>query len=126
MGRRSSADHSRERAVAPICVRPCPVYERSVELCMLLVFNYIHTLNLILGSKTHQLVFCYMSGYEKFLDCYLNDWQHILMPFGLIPDMRVKVKNVLAQSRKYLKATIFTTFELIDYEPKMPFNTVNL
>lgn len=56
---------------------------------------------------------------------YLSNWIKRLMPIGLVPDMRVIVKNVLANS-KYIKPTVFTSFEIVAYEPKVPFQTVNL
>lgn len=57
---------------------------------------------------------------------YLNNWETIQMPFGLLPEMRVLVRNVLPQKQKYFKSTILTTFQILDYTPKISFETANL
>lgn len=80
-----------------------------------------------IGTQTHQLIFSYeKDGKEVLLECFLNDWDLSLMPVGLIPDMRLIVKNVITQNQKFLKSSVFTTFELIAYEPEVEFSTVDL
>lgn len=48
------------------------------------------------------------------------------MPFGLLPGMRILVRYVVPQRRKYFKSTILTNFEVLNYEPKVIFETANL
>nr|XP_023022155.1 uncharacterized protein LOC111510464 isoform X1 [Leptinotarsa decemlineata] len=79
------------------------------------------------GSNNHQLVFsCRENNTEVYLDCYLNDWENILMPLGLIPQIRLIIRNVQPQSKKYLKATALTSLEIQAYEPLIEFRTANL
>lgn len=76
-----------------------------------------------LGIEIHTVAFS--NDMNDGLIIYLSNWIKRLMPIGLVPDMRVIVKNVLANS-KYIKPTVFTSFEIVAYEPKVPFQTVNL
>lgn len=48
------------------------------------------------------------------------------MPFGLLPNMRILVRNVLPQKRKYYKSTLLTSFEVLGYESRLMFETANL
>ncbi|XP_031354727.1 uncharacterized protein LOC116179150 [Photinus pyralis] len=75
------------------------------------------------GSYTHTLTF---QEDESQLVLYLNNWESLRMPFGLVPGMRMCVKNVLPQSRKYLKSTALTRFDILSYEAPVLFDTVNL
>ncbi|XP_018573166.1 uncharacterized protein LOC108912427 isoform X2 [Anoplophora glabripennis] len=79
------------------------------------------------GGKVHQIVFSHVDGNRRvFLDCYLSNWHNMLMPLGLVPEMEVIVRHVIPQSKKYLRSTIFTSFEVVSYKPALSFNTVNL
>ncbi|KAG5883250.1 hypothetical protein JTB14_036099 [Gonioctena quinquepunctata] len=79
------------------------------------------------GSRVPQLVFSSAeSKTDSLLDCYLNNWENTLMPLGLIPQARVIVRNVWPQSKKYLKSSVFTSFEILSYEPMVDFQTANL
>ncbi|CAH1959557.1 unnamed protein product [Acanthoscelides obtectus] len=79
-------------------------------------------------SKTHVLRFSYSdeNDIRQNLDCFLSNWENIVMPLGLVNQMRVIVKNVVPQSSKYLKATALTSFEIVGYEPEVEFQTINL
>nr|CAI5822098.1 unnamed protein product [Callosobruchus analis] len=79
-------------------------------------------------SETHVLIFSYMDENDtnKHLDCYLTNWENIVIPLGLINQMRVIVKNVVSQSGKYFKSTALTSFEILGYEPEVDFQTINL
>lgn len=79
----------------------------------------------VLGKKTHLLHFK-TNDTEKTIILYLNNWETIQMPFGLLPDMEILVQNVLPQKQKYFKSTILTNFEILNYVPKIPFETANL
>ncbi|KAK5641718.1 hypothetical protein RI129_010265 [Pyrocoelia pectoralis] len=79
--------------------------------------------NLPTGSSTHALTF---EENELQLVLYLNNWESLQMPCGLIPGMRMCVTNVLPQSKKYLKSTALTAFQILNYEPTVLFDTVNL
>ncbi|KAK4874070.1 hypothetical protein RN001_013430 [Aquatica leii] len=76
------------------------------------------------GSSTHTLIFEDDQGNSTVL-LYVNNWENLQMPLGLIPGMRVCVKNVLFH-KKYLKSTALTSFEILSYEPPVLFDTVNL
>ncbi|KAJ8983095.1 hypothetical protein NQ317_007138 [Molorchus minor] len=77
--------------------------------------------------KVHQLVFSSNeNGNTIYLDCYLNNWENTVLPLGLIPQMEIRLRNVCPQSKKYLKSTAFTTFEIIGYHAYIHFDTVNL
>ncbi|KAJ8927167.1 hypothetical protein NQ314_020443 [Rhamnusium bicolor] len=78
------------------------------------------------GSRVHQLVFTTENDGVLYLDCYLNNWENVLMPLGIIPQVRVAIRNVYPQSKKYVKASVFTTFKILSYDPPLHFNTVNL
>lgn len=75
------------------------------------------------GDKTHQLEF--RSG-SKFIVLFLNNWESLQMPLGLLPGMKVNISNVLVQKKKYLKSTILTRIDVVRYEPKVDFQTVNM
>lgn len=76
------------------------------------------------GGKTHFLKL--KNCKNEIFTLYLNNWEAIQMPFGLLPNMKVLVRNVLPQKGKYYKSTILTNFELLSYEPKIDFETANL
>ncbi|KAJ3639460.1 hypothetical protein Zmor_002820 [Zophobas morio] len=75
------------------------------------------------GVKTHKILF---EANDKILEVYLNNWENLAMPYGLIPDMNVIVHNVKPQKDKYYKSTVLTSVEIVSYEPKMRFETANL
>ncbi|KAF2883316.1 hypothetical protein ILUMI_22818 [Ignelater luminosus] len=77
------------------------------------------------GTQTHTLIFTDDTR-ECNLLLYLNNWENLQIPLGLVLDMRICVKNVLPQKGKYLKSCAMTTFEVLNYEPLVAFNTVNL
>lgn len=77
------------------------------------------------GAKTHILYFQTDNYKQETITLYLNNWETMQMPFGLLPNMRVLVRNV-QQQKKYFKSTLLTTFEILDYAPKIPFETANL
>nr|CAH7758226.1 unnamed protein product [Callosobruchus chinensis] len=78
--------------------------------------------------ETHVLTFSYMdeNDTKKYMDCFLTNWENIVIPLGLINQMRVIVKNVVSQSSKYFKSTAMTSFEVVGYEPEVDFQTINL
>ncbi|KAJ3625420.1 hypothetical protein MTP99_015993 [Tenebrio molitor] len=76
------------------------------------------------GIKTHLLEFKTDDG--KSFTVYLNNWENMVTPYCLIPNMRVIVHNVVSQKAKYYKSTPLTSFEVINYEPEARFDTVNL
>ncbi|KAF5291463.1 hypothetical protein FQR65_LT01775 [Abscondita terminalis] len=56
---------------------------------------------------------------------YLNNWENLQMPLGLIPGMEVCAKNVVLH-RNYLKSTALTSLEIVSYNPPVFFDTVNM
>ncbi|XP_057654584.1 uncharacterized protein LOC130892906 isoform X1 [Diorhabda carinulata] len=78
------------------------------------------------GKETHTLKFGYQeNGNDSNVTVYLNDWLNRLMPLGLIPQMRVKLKHVQPKST-YIKSTIFTSIEIMSYDQTVDFHTANL
>lgn len=75
------------------------------------------------GGQTHTLLF--MTKLEKNMSLYLNNWEPMLIPYGLVPFMRLRVNNVVAQ-KTYLKSTALTTFQVLSYDPPVEFHTANL
>lgn len=76
-----------------------------------------------IGEKTHILDF--KVGKVKTLTLYLNNWERMMTPVGLIPGVLVNVRNVLVQ-KTYCKSTALTTIELSDYKPKEEYQTTRL
>ncbi|KAK9871260.1 hypothetical protein WA026_011532 [Henosepilachna vigintioctopunctata] len=76
-----------------------------------------------LGDKTHILDF--QVNEVKTLVLYLNNWEKIVMPVGLIPGVLVNVRNVILQ-KNYCKSTPFTSFEIVEFKPKFFMQTAKL
>lgn len=62
---------------------------------------------------------------ELEISMYLNNWENLQVPFGLVPDARIAVHYALPQKRKYLKSTPMTSFRVLCYETAIPFDTSN-
>ncbi|KAF5270598.1 hypothetical protein FQA39_LY01336 [Lamprigera yunnana] len=75
------------------------------------------------GTSTHAVIL-ENDQRDKSIVLYLNNWENLQMPLGLIPGMRICVRN--AFFKKYLKSNALTTFEVLNYEPSVLFDTVNL
>ncbi|XP_044762685.1 uncharacterized protein LOC123319806 [Coccinella septempunctata] len=75
------------------------------------------------GEKTHILDF--QVDNIKTLAVYLNNWERMATPIGLIPGVLVNVKNVVVQ-RSYCKSTALTSFEIVAYRPPCKFQTARL
>lgn len=90
------------------------------------VYFFLYYFFLLIGLRTHQLVFTYFkNGKENYLDLYLLEWYSV-MPLGLIPEMKIRVHNVIPHGNKFLITCLFTNFEFVSYEPVVEFDTVNL
>ncbi|XP_030756899.1 uncharacterized protein LOC115882791 [Sitophilus oryzae] len=57
---------------------------------------------------------------------YFTDRDNYVFPIGLIKDMRVLVKYVEIYKNNYFKTTALTSFEILEYCPKVPFSSANL
>lgn len=60
------------------------------------------------------------------LNVYLNNWKSLALPYGLVPNMRVIVSNVVSQKGIYYKSTILTSFQVICYNPDFEFQSAYL
>lgn len=56
---------------------------------------------------------------------YLNNWEKIMCPLGLIVDMVVIVRHACAH-RNYYKSNALTTFEIVDFCPEIDYSSSNL
>ncbi|XP_045478664.1 uncharacterized protein LOC123683803 isoform X2 [Harmonia axyridis] len=76
-----------------------------------------------IGEKTHILDF-QVDG-VKTLTLYLNNWERMATPVGLLPGVLVNVRNVMVQ-KTYCKSTALTSLEVVDYKPPCRFQTARL
>lgn len=74
-----------------------------------------------LGNQYDILEFSLAPHPFKTLALYLKNWENTLTPLGLIPGVTVNIYNVLVHNKKYLRPTTFTYFELVSYNPPIPF-----
>lgn len=77
-----------------------------------------------LGTKVHVLIF-YDDEKKDKIELFIKFWENLQVPLGLVPDMRVCVRNVKSQYN-YCTTTALTSFELLGYEPVVSFDTANL
>lgn len=78
------------------------------------------------GPKTDVLHFFADISRTQSFTLYLNNWENMQTPCGLVPNSRVLVRNVMPQKGKYLKCCAVTSFTILSYEPLVEFETVNL
>ncbi|CAG9857774.1 unnamed protein product [Phyllotreta striolata] len=76
-----------------------------------------------LDNKTNTVDFS--ESKQDGLRLYLSNKELKVRPMGFIPDMILRVRNV-RKKPKYLQPTVFTTIEIVRYEPKVPFCSANL
>ncbi|KAF7269140.1 hypothetical protein GWI33_017810 [Rhynchophorus ferrugineus] len=78
------------------------------------------------GKNNQMQLDLYDSDHKKYITLYFTDRDNYRYPIGLINDMKIIVKHVQVHKNNYVKTTVFTSFEILEYSPKMLFSSVNL
>lgn len=60
------------------------------------------------------------------VNVFMHNFENLLYPLALLPEMRVILKYVTAEKGKYFKPSLFTSIEVISYEPEIEFNSANV